>query len=213
MVEGSESKSGISSVTGAVKGYHQDDGFSGGTLERPGLCAALADIEGGLGDTLLAVRLDRFTRSVPDFYRLQQTCQQLGASLGMTDDSLDSTTADGRLMATIKAGLSQHERERIAERTRDALAYKQSLGEWVGLPPYGFRVGRSGRLEESPVELAVIRRIKRWRRRGASYRKIAAKLNAERVASRRGKWGDASIWRLVNDHLKSRKAKYLNGSA
>ena len=187
---------------------YEDDGVSGSSLDRAGLAAAFDHLESNGASVLLAVKLDRFTRSVVDFYALQSRCSDLGVQLCMVEDPIDADTADGRLMATIKAGLSQHERERIAERTKAALAFKLERGEWVGLPPFGFRVNGTGGLVEAPDELAVIRTMKRWRRRGMSYRKIAAKLNAEGVKSRRGKWGDASIRRLVNDHLKSRKARY-----
>ena len=43
-------------------------------------------------------------------------------------------------------------------------------------------------------------------------RQIAARLNAAGVKSRRGKWGDTSIRRLVNEHVRTRKARYLGGS-
>ncbi len=61
-------------------------------------------------------------------------------------------------------------------------------------------------------ELAVVQRMKRMRRRGLSYRKIAAKLNADGVKSRRNRWSHEGIRQLLSDHLNARKARYLNGS-
>ena len=78
--------------------------------------------------------------------------------------------------------------------------------------PYGFYLNGTGKLHVDDREMKVIATMKRWRRRGASYRAIAARLNAAGVKSRRGKWGDTSIRRLVNEHVRTRKARYLGGS-
>jgi len=43
-----------------------DEGISGGTLERPGLQAALAMLRRGTANTLIVVKLDRLSRSIRD---------------------------------------------------------------------------------------------------------------------------------------------------
>jgi DNA invertase Pin-like site-specific DNA recombinase len=43
-----------------------DEGISGGTLERPGLQAALAMLRRGTANTLIVVKLDRLSRSLRD---------------------------------------------------------------------------------------------------------------------------------------------------
>lgn len=83
--------------------------------------------------------------------------------------------------------------------------------KWVGLVPYGFELATGGRLVENADELARIQKIKRWHRRGVSYRRIADRLNGQGVRSRRGQWGDSSVRALVKDHLSSRKARYGAG--
>ena len=99
----------------------------------------------------------------------------------------------------------------ISERTTAALAHKKRNGEHVGLPPYGFRIGAAGRLEEKPEELKAIQRMKRMKREGLSYQAIADKLNAKGVKARCAQWGKTSVSRLVRDDLRTRKARYLNG--
>src|SRR5687768_16772734 len=47
-----------------------DEGLSGKTLNRPGLQEALELLDGGRADYLLALRLDRLSRSVSDFAHL-----------------------------------------------------------------------------------------------------------------------------------------------
>src|SRR5204862_3846969 len=43
----------------ALRDRYDDGGFSGGTLERPGLQRLLADIEGGLVDVVVVYKIDR----------------------------------------------------------------------------------------------------------------------------------------------------------
>lgn len=112
------------------------------------------------------------------------------------------------MVTGILAVVAEWEADVISERTSAALQQKQANGEHLGTVPYGFRLNGSGQLVEAPGEVAQIRRMKRWRRRGWSYSKIAERLNSEGVESRRGSWSKSSVHALVNDHLSSRKARY-----
>ena len=49
---------------------YDDGGFSGGTMERPGLQQLLADIEAELIDVVVVYKIDRLTRSLTDFSRI-----------------------------------------------------------------------------------------------------------------------------------------------
>ncbi len=49
-----------------VRDAYDDGGFSGGTLERPGLQQLLADIEEGLVDVVVVYKIDRLSRSLMD---------------------------------------------------------------------------------------------------------------------------------------------------
>src|SRR3989304_6635520 len=53
-----------------VREQYDDGGFSGGTLERPGLRRLLADIEAGLVDVVVVYKIDRLSRSLLDFTKL-----------------------------------------------------------------------------------------------------------------------------------------------
>lgn len=49
---------------------YDDGGFSGGTMERPGLARLLADVASGLIDIVVVYKVDRLTRSLTDFARI-----------------------------------------------------------------------------------------------------------------------------------------------
>ena len=191
---------------------YRDAGVSGRTLERPALQAALESLEAGDADVLLALKLDRLTRSVADLGRLIELSKVHGFQLATVSESLDTTNAAGRMMANILGSVAQWEREAAGERTAAALRFKQSRGEWIGCPPFGFKLNGDGGLHVDAAEMAVIQRMKRLRRRGASYQVIADKMNLAGINSRRGTWSKSSVRTLVNDHLRSRKARYVKGS-
>ena len=188
-----------------------DAGASAKSLDRDGLHAALEAVQAGEADVLLTLKLDRLTRSVTDLGRLIESSREHGFQLAAVSESLDTTTAAGRMMANVLASVAQWEREACGERTAAALAHKKSIGEHVGLIPFGFSMGADGHLEENAEELATIQRMKRWRRRGASYREIARRLDAAKVQTRRGNWADRTVRRLCSEHLNARKAKYSKG--
>jgi DNA invertase Pin-like site-specific DNA recombinase len=107
-------------------------------------------------------------------------------------ESLDTSSAAGRLVLNIMTAVSQWEREAIGERTRDAMCHKRSNGERVGNIAYGYRLAADGRhLEEDLAEQAVLAEIRRLRRAGATLRGIAAILNQRAFQTRRG-----TAWRL-----------------
>ncbi len=51
---------------------YDDGGYSGGSLERPALQRLLADIRGGLVETVVVYKIDRLTRSLRDFAKLME---------------------------------------------------------------------------------------------------------------------------------------------
>lgn len=53
-----------------VSGEHDDGGFSGGSMERPGLRRLLADVEAGRIDIVVVYKVDRLTRSLADFAKI-----------------------------------------------------------------------------------------------------------------------------------------------
>jgi len=151
---------------------YRDEGFSGKDLNRPALQEMLRDLEADGIQAVVVAKLDRLTRSVRDLGYLIDDLFD-GVALASVEESLDTTTAGGRFVLHILGAVAQWERETISERTRSTLRFKRERGEWVGRIPYGFRIGPDGRLVEDPEGIRNIRRMKRLRRRGRSYREIA----------------------------------------
>ncbi|MBC7603673.1 MAG: recombinase family protein [Ramlibacter sp.] len=111
---------------------YDDGGFSGGSMERPGLKALLADIQAGKVDVVVIYKIDRLTRSLADFARIIEVMEKHGASFVSVTQSFNTKTSMGRLMLHVLLSFAQFEREVGAERVRDKIAASKAKGMWMG---------------------------------------------------------------------------------
>jgi DNA invertase Pin-like site-specific DNA recombinase len=152
----------------------------------------LTFVEGKKVEAVIVAKLDRLTRSVKDLCTLLERFERRSVALISVAESLDTSSAVGRLVLNIMTAVSQWEREAIGERTRDALNHKRNRGERVGNIPFGSRLAGDGEhLEPEPQEVATLTEIRSLRQQGASMRGIAATLNERAYRTRRG-----TPWRL-----------------
>lgn len=164
-----------------------DAGASGKSLARPGLERVLALVDASAVDTVIVSKLDRLTRSVRDLADLLDRFARRGVALVSVAESLDTSTAAGRLVLNVMTSVAQWEREAISERTRDALRHKKALGFRIGEIPYGFKLAADGRrLEEDADEQATVARMRELRASGLSFQAVADELNRLGYTTRRG---------------------------
>ena len=177
-----------------------DEGLSGKTMDRPAIKEVLDRCRRGEVRHVVVWKLDRLTRRTRHLLTLvEDVFLAKGIELHSVSESLDSSTPHGRFVLTLFGGLAQMERELIGERTRGALAYKREQRQPTSHPPYGFKAnGKRERMVPVSEELETVSRIlKRWRV-GGSYAGIAAKLNAERVPTKRGgRWHASTVRGIV----------------
>ena len=163
-----------------------DDGYSAASLDRPGMIRVRRLIDDGLIDMLIISKLDRLTRSVKDLYALLDLCASRNVALHSMSESLDTSSATGRLVVTVMAAVTQWERETISERTREALAVLQSQGKRVGAVPFGWSTGTGRELVASPGEIAIIECAESLKRSGRTLSEIADELTRRGMTTRRG---------------------------
>lgn len=157
---------------------YRDEGVSGKDLNRSGIQGLLHDLKGDGVDVVVTVKLDRLTRSIRDLGELIEELFN-GVSLASVEESLDSSTAGGRMVINLLGTVAQWERETVSERTKAALDYKANQGEWSGRIPYGFKIVDKA-LTEDPAQMKAIESMKRMHRRGQSVRKIAGKFGVSK---------------------------------
>jgi site-specific DNA recombinase len=172
-----------------VKDWHlaeviTDAGQSAKSLNRPGMQRLITMVDAGQISTVIVYKLDRLTRSVADLDRLVKLFERKGVALVSLQESLDATTATGRLMMNLLASVSQWEREVIGERTKDALKELKAQGK---------KLGRSGYADQ-----AMISYLKGEYHQGRSYHELAAELNGRGIQTARGGiWAAATVRNLV----------------
>ena len=99
----------------------EDDGFSGGNIDRPKFKQFLIEEDRKPFNVLICYRLDRISRNIADFSNLMNHITELGTSFVSIKEQFDTKTPMGRAMMYIASVFAQLEREVIAERIRDRI--------------------------------------------------------------------------------------------
>lgn len=149
-----------------------DEGLSAKTLNRPALQAALCRLDSGEADYLLAIRLDRISRSVADFAGLLDRATKKSWGLVLLSPNIDTSDPAGRFTSNVLASAAQYERELIGARTREGMLQRKAEGVHIGRP------------RSLPSE--VLDRIASDRASGLSLAKIADGLNMDSVPTAHG---------------------------
>lgn len=118
---------------------YEDEGFSGGTTDRPKFKEMIRDIKLKKINILICYRLDRISRNVADFSNTLEVLQENNCSFISIREQFDTSTPMGRAMIYIASVFAQLERETIAERVKDNMLELAKNGRWTGgKVPLGF---------------------------------------------------------------------------
>jgi DNA invertase Pin-like site-specific DNA recombinase len=181
-------------------GVYSDPGYSAKSLDRPGIAQVLELVRAKppMIDAVVALKLDRLTRSVVDLGHLLTTFRKFGVVLAGPDGVPDTSTTVGELMANILTSVSQWERKEIGNRTRAVLQHRRTRGlTHSAQEPFGYRRegdGKEARFVPVPHELATVTTMRSLRERGYTFREIVVRLNANGVPTKRGgKWEPSTV--------------------
>jgi DNA invertase Pin-like site-specific DNA recombinase len=101
---------------------------------------------------VVAWKLDRYARSVSEFLRLIAWGEAHNVRVATTDNTINTASPTGRMVAVVLAALAEWERSMIAGRISDGHATRRTQGRWSsGRAPYGYDVVR----REGAAYLAV----------------------------------------------------------
>lgn len=179
----------------------RDEGRSAKTLDREGLSRLLQMLDNGMAESVIVYKLDRLSRNTLDTLNIIDQFEKKGIAFHSINERIDTKSATGKFFLTILASLSQMERDLIAERTKDALNHKKSQGEWCGHIPFGFKIENS-KLVEQPEEMKAIRKAKRLRSEGKTYRQISQSLGLSL----------GYVHRVISTDIRTLKASYRKQS-
>ncbi|MEO9484013.1 MAG: recombinase family protein [Ekhidna sp.] len=101
--------------------------------DRPELDKLLAHLRSG--DVVVVWKLDRLGRSLRHLIDLVAKFREMEVDFVSLSDSIDTTTAQGRLIFNIFASFAEFERELISERTKAGLKAARAKGRVGGRKP------------------------------------------------------------------------------
>ncbi len=108
-------------------------------------------------DILLFCRLDRWFRSVADYYKVMEILQAHDCNWKTIDEEYDTTSANGRLYINVKLSIAQNEADICGERIDVVFDSKIAHGTVVsGSCPFGYRVNERKQLEVVPEEAGIV---------------------------------------------------------
>jgi site-specific DNA recombinase len=180
----------------------RDDGYSGSTLNRPGLDRLRDRVRAGEFDRVLLTAPDRLARSFVQQAILLDECKQYGCQVDFLDRPMSDDPND-QLLLQIRGAVAEYERTLIGERMRRGRQMKYRAGlllPWTR-PPYGYRVDHERPRDPQGVYLAEaeavhVRDMFRWYLEdGHSLIGLTKHLQRLGVISPSGKtrWNTASV--------------------
>lgn len=177
-----------------------DAGVSGSSRKnRPGLAAALERAEDH-GGQFVAYSLSRLARSTEDAIAIAKRLAKGKCELVLLSESVDTSSASGKVFFTMLAAFAQFESDLCSERTKAAMAHKRSRHERISRhTPYGWDLVDGRQLVENDVERDVVRYMKELRAGGGSFRSIARNLALRGIKTKQGNatWAPTTVKQVV----------------
>ena len=180
--------------------YYQDAGISAKTgNHRPEFERLKDDIKAKKINTIVALKLDRITRSIYDWENLMTFLDSNDAYLDCVNDEINTTSANGKMISRLLMSVSQNEIERTSERTKVGLAGAIKCGHIPHIAPLGYK-HEDKRLVIDYSTKDVVVRIFDLYYNGYSYQKISNLFNEEKVLGK-DNWRDSTIVTILENEI------------
>ncbi|MGH7261565.1 MAG: recombinase family protein [Nitrospiraceae bacterium] len=186
----------------------EDAGYSGATLERPGLERVRDLAAEGQIQAVLAYAPDRLSRKYAYQVLLIEEFARHGVET-LFVKAPQGTSAEDQLLVQFQGMIAEYERAQILERSRRGKRHRARCGEVSVLSgaPYGYRYIR--KTDEAPasyrvieVEARVVQRVfERYTVEGLSMGEITRRLNAEGIPTRKqsSRWERSVVWAMLRN--------------
>ena len=188
--------------------YYTDAGISAKTgNHRPEYDRMLEDGKQGKINMIIALKLDRITRSTRDWETLMDYLEKYNINIAFVNDDINTTTANGKMVSRIMMSVSQNEIERTSERTKVGLAGAIKEGHIPARAPLGYK-HVDKKLVPDPLTKDIVIRIYNLYFEGLTYNTIAKLFNKEKVLDKTN-WKDTSILKIITNVIY--KGDYIQG--
>ena len=188
--------------------YYEDAGISAKTgNHRPEFERLKKDIKSKKINTIVALKLDRITRSIYDWENLITFLDENDAYLDCANDEINTTTANGKMISRLLMSVSQNEIERTSERTKIGMAGAIKSGHIPHKAPLGYKHEDKKLVIDYSTKDIVIRIFDLYYN-GYSYQKISNLFNEEKVLGK-DNWRDSTIVGIIENEIY--KGDFIHG--
>jgi site-specific DNA recombinase len=186
----------------------EDEGYSGATLERPGLERVRDLAAEGQIQVVLAYAPDRLSRKYAYQILLIEELARHGVET-LFVKAPQGATAEDQLLVQFQGMIAEYERAQILERSRRGKRHRARSGEVSVMSgaPYGYRYVRKS--DDAPAayavndaEAGIVRRIyEMYTIQGLSLGAIARRLNDEAIPTRKrcARWERSVVWAVLHN--------------
>ena len=180
--------------------YYEDAGISAKTGNyRPEFERLKEDIKSKKINTIVALKLDRITRSIYDWENIMTFLDNNDAFIDCANDEINTTNANGKMISRLLMSVSQNEIERTSERTKVGLAGAIKNGHIPSVAPLGYK-HKDKKLVIDYETKDVVVRIFQLYYDGYSYKKISNILNDEKILGKTN-WRDSTIVGIIENEI------------
>lgn len=154
----------------AIAGVYVDEGKSARKkyTNRKEFMRMLEDVKAEKIDVILFIKLDRWFRSVADYYKIQEILDAHNVAWKTTQEHYDTETTNGRLYINIRLSVAQDESDRDSDRIKFVFENKVARGEVIsGSLPLGLRI-QDKRVVPDPDNAEIVRAFFRTYREKSS---------------------------------------------
>ena len=180
--------------------YYEDAGISAKTGNyRPEFERLKEDIKSKRINTIIALKLDRITRSIFDWEKLMTFLDENDAYIDCANDEVNTTNANGKMVSRLLMSVSQNEIERTSERTKVGLAGAIKQGHLPSQAPLGYKHENKKLVIDYSTKDVVVRIFELYYN-GNSYQTISNILNEEQVLGK-SNWRDSTITAILENEV------------
>ena len=180
--------------------YYEDAGISAKTGNyRPEFERLKEDIKSKRINTIIALKLDRITRSIFDWEKLMTFLDENDAYIDCANDEVNTTNANGKMISRLLMSVSQNEIERTSERTKVGLAGAIKQGHLPSQAPLGYKHENKKLVIDYSTKDVVVRIFELYYN-GNSYQTISNILNEEQVLGKTN-WRDSTITAILENEV------------
>ena len=180
--------------------YYEDAGISAKKGNyRPEFERMKQDALDGKINAIVAIKLDRFSRSVYDWENTMDFFNKLKIDIICANEEVNTLNPNGRMVSRVMVAIGQNEIEKTSERTKMGLNGAILEGHIPHRAPLGYKhVDKKLVIDHTTKDIPI--RIFELYHNGMSYQKISTLFNKEKVLGKEN-WRDSTIYNILQNEV------------